>query len=78
MVTNPAKSRVVSVITKAPDLECHVRVVDVDGVRTAEFRDYIPSLKEYGRGYWMPLTQASLYGLMNGLTEVLNSEPAIP
>lgn len=78
MITNPAKVRVISVITKAPDLECHVRVVDIEGVRTAEFRDYIPSLDEYGRGYWMPLTQASLYGLMNGLTEVLNSEPSIP
>lgn len=78
MVTNPANTRVVSTILKAPDLECHVRVVEVDGVRVVEFRDYIPSLDEYGRGYWLPLTQASLYGAMNGLTDVLNSEPAIP
>lgn len=78
MVANPAETRVVSVITKAPDLECHIRIVDVEGVRVVELRDYIPSLGEYGRGYWMPLTQASLYGLMNGFTETLNSEPAIP
>lgn len=74
MSTNPASTRVVGVIPKAPDLDCHVRVVDVENVRLVELRDYIPSLDEYGRGYWMPLTEASMYGIMNAITEVLNSE----
>lgn len=75
MSTNPASSRVVGVIAKAPDLECHVRVIDVENVRLVELRDYIPSLQEYGRGFWLPLTEAALYGVMNSLTEIVNSEP---
>lgn len=78
MTTNPATTRVVATMLKAPDLECHVRIVEVDGVRVVEFRDYIPSLQDYGRGYWLPLTQASVYGAMNAMTDVLNSEPSIP
>lgn len=74
MTANPASTRVVGVLNKAPDLDCHVRVVEVENVRLLEFRDFIPSLGEYGRGYWLPLTEGSLYGVMNSITEVLNSE----
>lgn len=74
MSTNPASTRVVGVIPKAPDLECHVRVIEIDNVRLVEIRDYIPSLQEYGRGYWIPMTEAALYGVMNAINEVLNSE----
>jgi hypothetical protein len=74
MSKNPAKSRVVGVLPKAPDLECHVRVIEVENVRVAEFRDYIPSLEEYGRGYWLPMSESALYGAINAITEIINSE----
>jgi hypothetical protein len=74
MSKNPAKSRVVGVLPKAPDLECHVRVIDVENVRVAELRDYIPSLEEYGRGYWLPMSESALYGAINAITEIINSE----
>jgi len=74
MATKPAHTRVVQSITKAPDLECHVRVVEVEGVKVVEFRDYIPSLNSYGRGYWVPLRAEDVFSLINGLTEVVKSE----
>jgi hypothetical protein len=74
MATKPARTRVVQSITKAPDLECHVRVVEVEGVKVVEFRDYIPSLNSYGRGYWVPLRAEDVFSLINGLTEVVKSE----
>ena len=74
MSKNPAKTRVVAMIPKAPDLECHVRVVEVENVRVVEFRDYVPSLEEYGRGYWIPMSESALFGAVNGITEVVNSE----
>lgn len=39
-----------------------------------EFRDYIPSLKAYGRGYWLPLRSEDVFSVINGLTEVVRSE----
>jgi hypothetical protein len=74
MSKNPAKSRVVAVLSKAPDLECHIRVIEIENVKVAEFRDYIPSLEEYGRGYWLPLTEGALFGAVNAVTEIVNSE----
>lgn len=74
MSKNPASVRVVAALPKAADLECHIRVVEVEDVRVVEFRDFIPSLEEYGRGYWLPMTEAAIYGAINGLTEVVNSE----
>lgn len=74
MSKNPAKSRVVGILPKAPDLECHIRVIEVENVMVVELRDYIPSLEEYGRGYWLPLSETALYGTINSLTEVINSE----
>lgn len=75
MSKNPAKKRVVAVVPKSADLECHVRVVEVENVRVLELRDYIPSLDEYGRGFWIPLSESAIFGVINGLTEVINSEP---
>jgi hypothetical protein len=54
-----SKTRVLNVIWKAQDLETHVRSVEVEGVRVLEFRDYIPSLEAYGRGYWIPIENKS-------------------
>jgi len=74
MNTSPANTRVVAVIPKASDIECHVRIIEVENVRVLEFRDYIPSLQEYARGYWLPLNESALYGVLNAVTEVMNSE----
>ena len=74
MSNDPAVTRVVGSLPKAPDVECHVRIVEVENVKLVEFRDYIPSLGEYGRGYWMPLTEDSVYGMASLLTEVANGE----
>jgi hypothetical protein len=74
MAKNPASARVVQTIPKATDLECRVRIVDVEGVRVIELRDYIPSLDEYGRGYWFPLTSDTIFSLINGLTDIARSE----
>ena len=74
MAKNPAATRVVGVLQKAPDMECHVRVIEVENVSVVEFRDFIPSLNEYGRGYWVPLSEEALYGLVGLLTEIADVE----
>lgn len=74
MAINPASARVVGVVQKAPDLECHVRVVEVENVKVVELRDFIPSLGEYGRGYWVPISEDSIYGIVSLLTEVAQVE----
>jgi hypothetical protein len=66
-----SKSRVLSVIRKAQDLETHVRSVDVEGVRVLEFRDYIPSLEAYGRGYWFATDDKQA---LNDVVDVLMAE----
>lgn len=74
MSKNPASVRVIQKIEKAPDLECHIRIVEIESVKVVELRDYIPSLKEYGRGYWIPLKADSVFSIINGLTEVARTE----
>lgn len=51
MVTT--ETRVLAKLRKSNDLETHVRALNIDGVGAVELRDYIPSLDEYGRGYWV-------------------------
>ena len=74
MSRNPASIVVHQVIPKAVDLECHLRVVEVDGVRVIEIRDFIPSEQTYGRGYWIPLDRGSLFSLMNGLSAIVSGD----
>lgn len=74
MAKKPASARVVQVVRKGPDLECHLRVIKVEGTEVIEFRDYIPSLKTYGRGYWIPMTEEEVFSVVNGLTEIARSE----
>lgn len=74
MGTNPASTRVVGVFTKAADLQTHIRIVEIDNVKVMEFRDFIPSLSEYGRGYWTPLTEGAVYGILNAVTDIANAE----
>lgn len=74
MAKSPASVRVIQTVPKTGDLETHLRVVEVEGVRVVELRDYVPSLGEYGRGYWLPLNTDSIFSLINGLTEVARTE----
>lgn len=74
MAKKPASTRVVQTVSKGSDLECHLRVVEVEDVKVIEFRDYIPSLKTYGRGYWIPLSEEEIFSMVNGLTEIARSE----
>lgn len=69
------KETVLASFKKAADLETHVRLVQVEDRQVLEFRDYIPSLGEYGRGYWFsPDDRAGLNEVVNALIEVLNGE----
>jgi hypothetical protein len=74
MTTDPAVTRTITTFTKAADLECHVRLVTVENVRVLELRDFIPSLGEYGRGYWIPMTRDAVFSVLNGLNEVAQTE----
>jgi len=72
MSINPGSTLLIGSIPKASDMECHVRIVEVDAVKVVELRDYIPSLQEYGRGYWMPMDENSVFGVIALLTEAIN------
>lgn len=74
MANDPATTRVITTFTKAADLECHIRLITIENVRVMEFRDYIPSLQEYGRGYWVPMTKDAIFSVLNGITDVAHSE----
>lgn len=74
MSKDPASTRVIQTVEKSSDLECHLRVVEIEGVNVVEMRDYIPSLQEYGRGYWLPLRSDVIFSLINGLTDVARAE----
>lgn len=45
-----------AVLPKSADLETHVRLVRIGDRRILELVDFIPSLSEYGRGYWVSVT----------------------
>lgn len=57
-------------VRKAVDLEMHVRVIKLDDIEVVEMRDYIPSLKEYGRGYWVP--KAAIKDVIDALVKAGN------
>lgn len=57
-------------VRKAGDLETHVRTIEIDGSRYVELRDYIPSLEEYGRGYWFPFDKGFLVSLSKVIAEI--------
>lgn len=74
MAKNPAHTSVHQVVPKLGDLECHLRVVDIDGIRALELRDFISSTQTYGRGYWIPLDHTTVFSLINGITDVTRQE----
>jgi hypothetical protein len=50
------RRKVIQRETVAPDLELHVTRVAVAGEIFIEVRNYVPSLKQYGRGVTFPAT----------------------
>lgn len=69
MSNNAALSteKVLVSVRKATDLDLRVRIVKVDEVEVVELRDYIPSLEEYGRGYWMPSDRETINAVVQAL-----------
>lgn len=45
-----------AVLPKSADLETHVRLVSLADRRILELVDFVPSLGEFGRGYWITIT----------------------
>jgi predicted RNA-binding protein YlxR (DUF448 family) len=66
------RTTVLAKIKKSADLETHLRLVKVEGTEVVEFRDFIPSLEEYGRGYWIDAQNpSSITTIIEAMTEVL-------
>jgi hypothetical protein len=67
------RTTILARVKKLADLETHIRLVRVEGVEVLEFRDYVPSLDEYGRGYWFDVQSPStVQTIIEALTEVAN------
>jgi hypothetical protein len=73
MTQQPIPQLIVA-LPKARDMECHVRVMHVGGLRVVELRDYIPSLSEYGRGFWIPADEGNIQHLIDALITIENAE----
>ena len=57
MQTSPVDTtRTLARLPKSADLETHVRLLHLDERRIVEFVDYVPSLDQFGRGYWITVT----------------------
>lgn len=69
MSDSPSAETVLATVRKASDLESRVRFVQVDGFKVVEIRDFIPSLGEYGRGYWIPADRVSLSVIAQALLQ---------
>ncbi len=46
----PFKDKVYSKLGKGSDLQLHIKITKADGLEMVNIRDFIPSLKLYGRG----------------------------
>lgn len=52
----PFKDKVYSKLPKGGDLQLHIKVTKADGLEMVNLRDFIPSLKLYGRGVLFDVT----------------------
>lgn len=66
----PVRQRVLARFDKAQDLETHVRLVEIDTITSLAISDYIISLDEYGRSYWLPRDPASLKLVAQALSNI--------
>jgi len=63
------KRTVLGRVPIADDREVHVSRLSTAGEGFVEIREYIPSLKEYGRGIVVPDTGPVVLGLQRGLNK---------
>ncbi len=73
-MATPAKIATVAKISKAPDLQTHVRLVAFEGVQIIELVDFIPSLGEFGRGYYIPNDTAVLTDMLGALVAIVEGD----
>lgn len=52
----PFKDKVYSKLGKGSDLQLHIKITKADGLEMVNIRDFIPSLKLYGRGVLFDLS----------------------
>ena len=69
----PVKARVLARVPKSKDIETHVRLVEVDGLTSVSISDFVVSLGEYGRGYWLPADERVLGLIAQALGQVTSS-----
>jgi hypothetical protein len=71
MTTKQTGDKVLASFRKATDLDTHVRVITIDGIRVVEIRDFVPSLEEYGRGYWFPAEAGVINEVVQAMLKVM-------
>jgi hypothetical protein len=67
---HPVKQRVLASVPKSLDVETHVRLVEIDGHTSVALSDYIVSLGEYGRSYWMDPNESNLKMIAQALSQI--------
>jgi hypothetical protein len=69
---DPISRDVVARIPKGADLELHVSIIEVEGVRGIDLRDYVTTTDKYGRTGILPLTDPPTDGQrLDALIEAL-------
>jgi len=68
--TAKPKPEIFAEVELAPDLHLHVRTTHEAGVDLIDIRQYVPSLKAYGRGITVPNTDDILVGVMDALDDI--------
>jgi hypothetical protein len=72
----PIMRQVLGRVTKADDLEVHTCKARLDGVTVLDIREYVPSLRQYGRGTTLPWTTGTLEVLRAALRNA--DDPGTP
>jgi hypothetical protein len=70
-MATPSRITLVQRVPKSVDLETHIRLVQIDSLQIVEFIDYIPSLGEYGRGYYVPKDDDRLTDIIGALVAIV-------
>jgi len=65
--------RTLAKIWKATDVEVHVRLADIDGLQFIEIMDYVPSIKSYGRGTYIPARPDFIDEIITALSSAAES-----
>lgn len=64
----PITREVILSIPRKYDIDIHVSKVEIDGLVYADVREFVKSLKQYGRGIVLP--KASLYAVIEALEKL--------